>query len=206
MSHRQEQMKMFTEDAVVKLVECAKRLQLSSVLTKEAKAERLPKESGQYSVLTMNEQKRNPEHIRRQLGTANRKLRRPDGDVVPSPTPPPSPRERDNLSELRDDYMETAQLIDQIKLEAKMINADMLYCAQHHRDITLVQEIELETVTRSLNSLDSLAGNLGAQLEGNEFNDIMQRCNNALKRFNDRDFIKFEGPADFAHIKQAIAN
>ncbi|TDG42710.1 hypothetical protein AWZ03_010876 [Drosophila navojoa] len=196
MSDSKRQVKMVAERALASLVERAKRLQLTSVssvqLNRFAGEQRpQPKESetepsasaavgGQARKSAKGSQSGHGSATQRSLATA-RKQRKMDAE--PSPPPPPSPRELGVIAELRDDFYQTDQLLDQMLADAHRLHRDMICCTQHQRDLALVQQIEMETTTRSL---DSLFGALNEDLGRNDLREVMERCNTALKRSKQR--------------------
>ncbi|XP_023178677.1 uncharacterized protein LOC111604735 [Drosophila hydei] len=197
MSDSQRQVKMVAEQALASLVERAKRLQLNSVsslqlnIDDEEQRAHLKEIGAELSVpaaiggnvkkSTKNSPTGAVAGTQRALAATVRKQRKIDAE--PSPPPPPSPRELGVIAELRDEYNQTDQLLDQMLTDATNLNRDMICCSQHQRDLSLVQQIELETTTRSL---DSLFGALSADLGRNDLRDAMQRCDTALERTKQR--------------------
>ncbi|EDW06773.1 uncharacterized protein LOC6583791 [Drosophila mojavensis] len=196
MSDSKRQVKTVAEQALASLVERAKRLQLTSVSSVQlnsygAEQRPHPKEDetepsasaavgGQAKRSAKGNQPGPGSTTQRSLATA-RKQRKLDAE--PSPPPPPSPRELGVIAELRDEYYQTDQLLDQMLADANSLNRDMICCSQHQRDLSLVQQIEMETTTRSL---DSLFGALNEDLGRNDLREAMERCDTALKRSKQR--------------------
>lgn len=206
MSDSQRQVKMVAEQALASLVERAKRLQLTSVCVsmQHHDDENGSEELGQRQRLEQKEHMRVGEQpveaepnvvvvnlkkskhsppgagIQRAIAATGRKPRK--FDLEPSP-PPPSPRELCLIAELRDEYNQTDQLIEQMLTDATSLGHEMINCSQIQRDLSLVQEIELETTKRSL---DTLFGALTAELERNDLTELMQRCDSALERSKER--------------------
>ncbi|KAM8721187.1 hypothetical protein ACLKA7_007113 [Drosophila subpalustris] len=227
MSDTQRQVQMVAEQALANLVERAKRLQLSSVANIDPSANRLTVQTLSECNITVGNPKKNPKLTNlnantigpgTQRGAANATARKPRKlDLEPSP-PPPSPRELCMIAELRDEYLQTDQLIDKMLTDATILNRDMIYCSQHQRDLTLVQEIELETTHRSL---DTLFEALSAECERQDLKDILHRCCSALERSKERAYSNplksimdmdthadtiFEVLPSFASIKEAIVD
>ncbi|KAH8261745.1 hypothetical protein KR044_009679 [Drosophila immigrans] len=191
MSDTQRQVKMVAEQAMANLVERAKRLQLSSVSTIQVNDERLFGKSSAFdnspTAATMKKSKVSVAAAvgvgvgaqRATFGTS-RKPRKIEAEPTP---PPPSPREQCMIAELRDEYNQTDQLIEKMLCDAATLNEDMLNCSQHQRDFNLLQEIELETTKRSV---DTLFEALSAECERPDLKDVLRRCCNALERSKER--------------------
>ncbi|XP_064555075.1 uncharacterized protein LOC135440041 [Drosophila montana] len=209
MSDSQRQVKMVAEQALASLLERAKRLQLTSVCAmqhhgndddddgdqeqgqgqgqeKEKENLRMGEQPAGVEpnvvVVNLKKSKHSPPGagIQRAIAASGRKPRKLD--LEPSP-PPPSPRELCLIAELRDEYNQTDQLIDQMLTDATNLGHEMNNCTQIQRDLSLVQEIELETTKRSL---DTLFGALTADLERNDLKELMLRCDSALERTKER--------------------
>lgn len=202
MSDIQRNVKMATEQSLANLVERARRLQLSSVATimdifeddeddgimYDGEDSSLPelidttkkhKNNNAIQGTTMNESNSGSfSGPRSAVGTA-RKIRRVEAEPVP---PPPSPREYYTIGDLMDDYNSTDKLIDQMLLDANLLNQEIYNCSLHLRDVSLVQEIELETTSRSI---DKLFGALSAECDRNDLKDTLKRCDLTLERFKE---------------------
>ncbi|XP_034484387.1 uncharacterized protein LOC117789461 [Drosophila innubila] len=219
MSDTQGQVKMVAEQALANLVERAKRLQLSSVSTIDPSATRITIQTLSDCNITVNNSKTKTKVInaagpgtQRAMAATARKPRKMD--LEPSP-PPPSPREPCMIAELRDEYHQTDQLIDKMLTDATVLSRDMIYCSQHQRDLTLVQEIEIETAHRSL---DTLFEALSAECERQDLKEIMRRCCCALERSKERVYSDphksimdaphtlYDGLPNYASIQEAIAD
>ncbi|XP_060662727.1 uncharacterized protein LOC132795836 [Drosophila nasuta] len=196
MSDTQRQVKFVAEQAMANLVEHAKRLQLSSVSTIPSTDENnfrkslslsnsTPPATGKKSKINVNASGIGvgvgaSGGAQRMAHPTARKPRKIEAEPTP---PPPSPRDQCMMAELRDEYDQTDLLIEKMLSDATSLNEDMIICSQHQRDLNLVQEIELETNRRSV---DTLFEALSAECERPDLRDVMRRCCSALERSKER--------------------
>lgn len=202
MSDTQRNVKLATEQSLANLVQRARRLQLNSVATVidffddddddnvlyEGESRTLPelidnikkqKSNNGTQGNSMNDSNSGSfSGPRSAVGTA-RKIRRAEAEPVP---PPPSPREYFTVSDLMDEYNSTDKLIDQMLMDANLLNQEIYNCSLHLRDVSLVQEIELETTSRSI---DKLFGALSAECDRPDLKDTLKRCDITLERFKE---------------------
>lgn len=202
MSDTQHNVKLATEQSLASLVERARRLQLNSVATfmdifedddddnvlYEGKERTLPelidniKKQKSFNSGPGNSVNDSNSGLlsapRAAAGTA-RKVRRAEVEPVP---PPPSPREYFTVGDLMDEYNSTDKLIDQMLMDANLLNQEIYNCSLHLRDVSLVQEIELETTSRSI---DKLFGALSAECDRGDLKDTLKRCDDTLERFKE---------------------
>lgn len=203
MSDTQRNVKLATEQSLANLVERARRLQLNSVATfmdifedDDDDGELYEGETRTVPELIDNIQKQKSYNAtqgnsindcnsgllngpRSAVGTA-RKVRRADAEPVP---PPPSPREYFTVGDLMDEYNSTDKLIDQMLMDANLLNQEIYNCSLHLRDVSLVQEIELETTSRSI---DKLFSALSAECDRPDLKDTLKRCDRTLERSKER--------------------
>ncbi|XP_017850085.1 uncharacterized protein LOC108605029 [Drosophila busckii] len=189
MSDNQYQVKIGAESALASLVEHARRLQLSSVTSIPAHMGRLQQAAARGVGVETNDAAASSKKSKASSGsnsnqrntlTTFRKARKQETEPTP---PPPSPRDQCLITELRDEYMEVDELLDKMLVDATRLNQEVLYCSQHQRDLALVQEIELETTTRSF---DSIFEAICAECSSSEMQEMMQRCYSVLERSNQR--------------------
>lgn len=178
------------ETSLANLVEHARRLQLNSVATVENAMENIEKEKEVTRICTKLPPLIDPKKYKfitfgpigsfgggqRSAASSARKLRRTEKEPVP---PPPSPREYCTINDLMDEYNATDKLVDQMLLDAHNLNEDITNYSMHQRDVSLVQEIELETNTRTF---DKILGALSADCDRSELKETIERCCLALER------------------------
>lgn len=173
------------EQSLASLVEHARRLQLNSVATfeyvdeDEEDDERFTTEVPPIIKKQWSNNFGSPNGSlsgqRSIMGTA-RKARRAEVEPVP---PPPSPREFFTIADLMDEYNSTDRMVDQMLVDAHMLNQEIVNCSLHQRDICLVQQIELETNSRSI---DKIFGVLSAECDRSDLKETIKRCCSALER------------------------
>lgn len=190
MSDTQRNVKVAREQSLANLVEHARRLQLNSVATFENAMDDDVEEEERFTtkvppLIEPNKKQRSNTFgspngsfsggQRSVVGTA-RKVRRTEKEPVP---PPPSPREYFTINDLMDEFNATDKLVDQMLVDANILNEDIANCSLHQRDVSLVQQIELETNTRSF---DKIFGALSAECDRSELKETIERCGSALER------------------------